>query len=122
MVSELHDLNERWNRAWFDKDAVTVERLMAEDYLYVAPNGMILDRDAILRIIRSPSYRLDHGTHTEVAVRPLGPDGAIVRQRWQGGGSFEGTTFTDDHRSVRVWERRDGIWRMVFEQGSFNGK
>jgi hypothetical protein len=122
MVSELHDLNERWNRAWFDKDAATVEHLSADDYLYIAPNGLTLDRDAILRIIRSPGYRLDHGTHTEVSVRALGADAAIVRQRWQGGGSFEGTTFTDDHRSVRVWERRDRTWRMVFEQGSFNGK
>src|SRR5258708_28032273 len=37
----------------------SVERLMADDYIYVGPNGLVLDRHAILRIIRSPSYRLD---------------------------------------------------------------
>ena len=39
MVSELHRLSERWFQAWLEKDAATVERLAAEDYIYVAPNG-----------------------------------------------------------------------------------
>jgi ketosteroid isomerase-like protein len=122
MLSELHGLNERWIRAWFEKDAATVERLMAEDYLYIAPNGLLLDRQTILGIIRSPSYRLDHGARTEVVVRALGRDAAVGRDRWQGAGSFEGTSFTDDHRCVRVWEKQDGEWRLVMEQCSFSSK
>ena len=104
MLAELHGLSERWYQAWLEKDATTVERLMAEDYLYVGPNGLALDRQAILAIIGSPSYRLDHGTRTEVVVRALGHEAAIVRHRWQGAGSFEGTSFTDDNRCVLVWE------------------
>jgi uncharacterized protein (TIGR02246 family) len=122
MLSEVHALNERWNQAWFDKDAATVERLMADDYIYIAPNGMILDRQAILGIIRSPSYRLDHGTHTEIVVRAMGREAAIVRRRWQGSGSFEGTSFTEDHRCVMVCEKQAGEWRIVMEQCSFSSK
>ena len=91
MLSELHGLSERWFQAWLEKDAATVERLAAEDYLYVAPGGLVLDRQAILAIIRSPGYRLDRGTRTEVVVRALRPDAALVRHRYQGAGSFEGT-------------------------------
>jgi uncharacterized protein (TIGR02246 family) len=120
MLSDLHDVNEGWNRAWFDKDAATVDRLMAEDYLYIGPAGLTLDRQAILGVIRSLTYRLDHGSHTEVVVRPVGRDAAVVRHRWQGSGSFEGTSFTDDQRGLRVWERRDGEWRLVVEQCSFS--
>jgi ketosteroid isomerase-like protein len=120
LLSELHHLNETWNQAWFRKDAATVERFAAEDYVYVAPNGFILDRAAILRIIRSPSYRLDHGGNTEVIVRLLGREAALIRRRWQGGGSFEGTAFTDDQRCVMVWARKDGEWQVVFEQCSFS--
>jgi uncharacterized protein (TIGR02246 family) len=119
MVSELRGLSERWFQAWLEKDAATVERLAAEDYLYVAPSGMILDRQAILAIIRSPSYRLDQGTRTEVVVRPLGQDAAVERHRYQGAGSFEGTPFTDDQRCVMVWEKQAGEWRLVMEQCSF---
>jgi uncharacterized protein (TIGR02246 family) len=120
MLSELQDLSERWFQAWLAKDAATVERLMAEDYIYVGPSGLVLDRQAILAIIRSPGYRLDQGTRTEVVVRAVGPEAAVVRHRYQGAGSFEGTSFTDDHRCVMVWEKHAGEWRLVMEQCSFS--
>jgi hypothetical protein len=49
------------HQAWLAKDAATVEHLMADDYVYVAPNGSVFDRQAIPGILRSPSYRLDAG-------------------------------------------------------------
>ncbi len=120
MASELHGLSERWFQAWLEKDAATVERLTAEDYLYIAPSGLVLDRYAILAIIRSPSYRLDHGVRTEVVVRAMGQDAAVVRHRYQGAGSYAGASFTDDQRCVMVWERQAGQWRLVMEQCSFS--
>ena len=122
MVSELRSLSERWFQAWLEKDAATVERLAAEDYIYVAPNGSSLDRRAILAIICSPTYRLNHGTRTEVVVRAVGHDAAVVRHHYQGAGSFEGTSFTDDQRCVMVWEKQADEWRLVMEQCSFTSK
>ena len=120
MPSEIRNLTETWFRAWLDRDAGTVERLAAEDYLYVAPDGTFLDREAILAIIRSPTYRLDRGTRTEVVVRPLGSDAAVVRCRYEGTGSYDGTPFTDDQRCMSVWEKHEGEWRLVMEQCSLN--
>ena len=122
MSSELQHLSERWFQAWLEKDAATVKRLMAEDYLYIGPSGLVLDRQAILAIIRSPSYRLDYATRTEVVVRAVGQGAAVVRHRYQGAGSFEGTSFTDDHRCVMIWEKHTGEWQLVMEQCSFSGK
>ena len=122
MLSEVQGLSESWFQAWLDKDAVTVERLMAEDYLYIAPGGAVLDRQAIMAIIRSPSYRLEQGKRSEVVVRALGPEAAVERHRYQGSGSFEGTAFTDDQRGVMIWEKQSGAWRLVFEQCSFYNK
>jgi hypothetical protein len=122
MASELHDLSERWFQAWLEKDAATIERLAAQDYVYVAPSGAVLDRRAVLGIIGSASYRLDRGTRTDIVVRALGHDAAVVRHRYQGAGSFEGTAFTDDQRCVMVWAKQAGEWRLVMEQCSFAGK
>jgi hypothetical protein len=122
MSSELLELSGQWFQAWLDKDAATVERLAADDYVYVGPTGFTLDRQAILGIIRSPSYRLDQGTRTEVVVRALGAEAAVVRHRYQGAGSYEGASFTDDHRCVMIWERRSGQWRLVMELCSFSSK
>jgi ketosteroid isomerase-like protein len=122
MSVDLRDLSERWFRAWLEKDAATVERLAAEDYAYVSPSGLTLDRKQILAIIRSPSYRLDHGARTEVVVRALGHVAAVVRHRYRGAGSFQGTPFTDDQRCVMIWEKHAGEWRLVMEQCSFNSE
>ena len=122
MLSELRGLSECWFRAWLEKDAATVERLAAEDYVYVGPSGFVLDRQAVLAIIRSPSYRLDRGTRSEVVVRAVGQEAAVVRHRYQGAGCFEGTSFTDDHRCVMVWEKRGSEWQLVMEQCSFIGQ
>lgn len=120
-MSDPRALSERWYQAWLERDAATVERLMADDYQYVGPTGLALDREAILQVIRAPSYRLDQGARTEITVRPLGADAALVRHRWQGSGSFEGRPFADDNRSVLIWEKRDGQWRLVHDQCSLSG-
>jgi uncharacterized protein (TIGR02246 family) len=122
MPTELADLSARWFQAWLDKDPETIEDLAADDYVYVSPNGSVLDRQAILAIVRSPSYRLDRGTRTEIVVRALGPDAAVVRHRYEGAGAYEGAAFVDDQRCVMVWEKLAGRWRLVMEQCALNGK
>ena len=119
-LSALRRLSDSWFQAWLDKDATIVERLIAEDYVYISPNGSMLDRQAILNIIRSPGYRLDRGKRTEVIVRALGREAVVMRHRYQGAGSFEGTSFADDQRCVMIWEKRAGEWRLVMEQCSFS--
>jgi hypothetical protein len=101
MQDDLKRLNETWNRAWLEKDVATVERLMSPEYVYVAPNGDVLNRAALLEIIRSPRYHISWGTRTEVEIRPLRTDAGIVLHRWQGEGSYEGRPFKDDHRCTR---------------------
>jgi uncharacterized protein (TIGR02246 family) len=118
MGANLAKANQIWNQAWFDKDAATVERMMADDYVYVAPNGQVMDRATILEIIRSPGYRIEHGTHTDVVIRELGPDAAVIRHHWQGEGTFAGTRFKDDQQCLQVLVRQDGQWRVVLDQST----
>ena len=118
MSAEIERLNETWNRAWLEKDSTTVDALMTADYEYVAPNGQVLDRATILGIIRSPRYRLDVGTRTEVRLSVLGPDVVAVKHRWQGAGVYDGTSFKDDHRCTMLCVRREGRWLIAHEQCS----
>jgi ketosteroid isomerase-like protein len=120
MTTDVASLSEQWFQAWLDKDAAVIERLAADDYLYVSPRGIAMDRAKIIAVVRSPGYRLDQGVRTEVVVRALGTDAALVRHRYQGTGSFDGRAFTDDQRCVMVWEKHDETWRLVMEQCSIN--
>ena len=118
MTDELELLNDAWNKAWLEKDVGAVERMMGSEYVYIAPNGQVLDRRAILAIIRDPSCHLIGGARTEVSVKALGEAAALVMHRWQGEGLFGGKSFKDDHRCTRVWRREGNAWRIVHEQCS----
>jgi hypothetical protein len=115
---ELEQLRKTWNAAWLENDSATVDKLMAAEYAYIAPNGQVLDRSAIMGVIRSPSYKINSGTWTELQAPLLSKDAAILLDRWQGTGTFNGSTFTDDHRCSRICLRRNGTWQIVFEQAS----
>ena len=118
MTSELEQLNQQWNGAWLEKDAETVERLTSGDYVYVGPTGQVLDREAILRIIRSPGYRLHSRNRTNIVVRMLGDDAAVIRCRAQGEGEFDGKHFKDDQSLMQVCARVRGEWKVVAEQAT----
>ncbi|MGB8541029.1 MAG: nuclear transport factor 2 family protein [Candidatus Acidiferrales bacterium] len=115
---EIEHLSKAWNAAWLENDAATVDRLMAPEYVYVAPNGQILDRAAILGVILSPSYKLHHATWTELQIKVFSDDAAVILDRLQGAGTLHGKTFTDDNRCARLCLRRHGTWQIAFEQAS----
>jgi uncharacterized protein (TIGR02246 family) len=118
MAAELEAVIATWQEAWFAKDASTIAATMTDDYVYVGPNGAIMDRVAILQVVTDPTYGLTSGTHTERVVVMLGDAVALVRRRWQGTGTFRGQTFAEDHRCVTVCDRSSGRWRIRFEQCS----
>jgi len=117
-MAELERLIQVWTSAWLEHDASTVERLMAPEYVYIAPNGQVFDRPAILGIIRSPSYSVAWGRRTEVSILPLGVDSAAVLSRWQGEGTYQGQPFKDDHRCTSVFVRRGREWQISLEHCS----
>lgn len=118
MSLELERLNQEWFAAWLEKDVAVVQRLMSPEYIYIAPNGQILDRETILNIIRSPSYRLHRGTCTEVRVTSLGSEAAALVKHYQGAGTFNGKPFTDDQRCTMVFVRHKDGWMIALEQCS----
>jgi len=111
-------LTAAWFDAWRTKDVAAIAGMMAAGYVYVAPNGAVMDREAILAIAADPSYGITDGAHTEVEVIPLGADVAAVRHRWRGHGTLRGEVFTNDHRCVMIWHRREEQWRVRYEQAS----
>lgn len=120
LTEDLTIFNMAWNHSWLNKDVAAVERMMADDYVYIAPNGKVLDRYAVLRIIKSESYQLISGERTEIMVRSLGNDVAAIVCRWQGQGSYEGSSFVDDHRCISLCGRRGKQWQVFLEHCSLN--
>jgi hypothetical protein len=114
---QIQHLSQSLERAaWLQNDSAQVDRLMVPDYVYVAPNGQILDRRAILGIILCPIHKIHHHTWTELQIKLFSNDAAVILDRWTGTGTFNGKTFTDDNRCASL--RRNAAWQIPFEQGS----
>jgi ketosteroid isomerase-like protein len=118
MQTEVEALMKAWQAAWFAKNAGAIDAMMADDYVYVAPNGKVMDRKTILGVVSDPTYALTGGAHTETVVSMLGDTAAMVRRRWQGSGTFRGQTFVEDHRCVTICDRSAGRWRLRYEHCS----
>ena len=118
MPTDVETLMAAWQHAWFTKNGRAIAEMMTDDYVYVAPNGTVMDRATILRIVDDPTYALTGGAHTETVVSALGEAAAIVRRRWQGTGTYRSQEFVDDHRCVTICDRSSGQWRIRYEQCS----
>ena len=118
MADKLESVIETWNSAWLSKDVNAVEMIAADDYIYVGPEGQVLDRAAIVEIIRSPGYRLVSGTWSETSISQLGGDTAVVMDRFRGEGEYRGRVFNEDNRCTAVWVRRSDRWQVRLEHCS----
>jgi ketosteroid isomerase-like protein len=118
MRTDVEMLMTAWQDAWFTKNGHAIAEMMADDYVYVAPNGAVMDRATILGVVDDPTYALTGGAHTETVVSMLGEGAAMVRRRWQGSGTYRGQAFVEDHRCVTILDRSSGQWRIRYEQCS----
>lgn len=118
MRTEVEALMTAWQNAWFSKNGRAVAEMMTDDYVYVAPNGAVMDRTTILGVVDDPTYALTGGAHTETVVTMLDEGAAMVRRRWQGSGTYRGQAFLEDHRCVTICDCSGGQWRIRYEQCS----
>jgi hypothetical protein len=69
------------DRRVLQKDAAAIDRMMTPEYVYIAPNGHVLDK-TILGVVQSPTYRLDRATKARrksSSSRPTPPRSSIIR-------------------------------------------
>ena len=115
---EIERLHQRWLEAWLDKDADLIDRVMTPEYVYIAPNGAVLDRATILGIVKSPTYRLERAPKSAKKIVELAPDAAALIHHSRGSGSFQGRAFRDDFRVTSIFVKRGRAWQIGFEQAS----
>jgi ketosteroid isomerase-like protein len=118
--STVEQASEDWTRAWLERDAATVDRMMAAGYIYITPTGQVFDRGTILGVVKSPQYHTS-GRRSEVGIIPLGSDVAVLVSRWQGRVNYQGRLFEEDHRCTSVFVRHDHGWQVAMEHASAIG-
>jgi ketosteroid isomerase-like protein len=93
------------------KDRATMERLYADDYVYVHSNGAVLNKAQEIATCMSPDQAWIAHKTDDLKVRVYG-NVAIVTGLSTLTGSAKGYV-SGPRRFTEVWVRRNGRWQMV---------
>ena len=105
---ELIRLQQEWVRAELNRDAAALDRLLADEYSLIAPDGTVITRDQLIRQNQSDdALRVTSIPSENLKVQVYGSM-AVVKGlfNWTDGSGKNGhSLFTD------TWLKRDGRWQ-----------
>lgn len=113
---EIDRFIQRYDDAWNQKDAASIERILAPEYVYFSSKGEVRSRQSLLAELLSSKYILASADRSEMKVY-LTSGTAIVSSRWKGHGTYEGREFRDDQRCsiVLVQQSKGKEWLVLSE-------
>jgi ketosteroid isomerase-like protein len=108
-------LENEWVKAIVSKDAATIDRLIADDFIGTTNDVQYGKTDAIEDVKTGTHESLDL---SNITVHVYGPDTAVATMD-QNEKSKHGTEdFSGHYLFTDVWVKRDGQWRAVASHGS----
>lgn len=114
---ELLKANREYDEALVRGDALVLERLYSDDFIYTTPDGEVRDKAQQLAFTRTGDLRLESGQSDDVRVRVYG-NTAVMTGRFTATGKFRDQRIDIRERYTAVWVKREGRWRLVAEQGN----
>ena len=111
--AEIVSLEAALRSAQLSADVDALARLISDDLLFTGPDGQLATKAQDLAAHRSGTVRIREHRPTELRVRRLGPDAAVVALRTQLVVDVQGNTVQGAYRYTRVWSREGGQWRVA---------
>jgi len=109
---ELLKIEKAFADAIVKNDLEGIERLVADDWIIIDPNGETVDRARFLEVIKSGALTHDMMESEDFRVRVYA-DSAVVTATTSTKGKFMGQEFSTRERATDVFVRRDGRWQCV---------
>lgn len=113
----LAKLEQDWVDASLKKDTAFVDRLLADDYVGIAPDGTTWTKSKQIESLRSGDLKFESVTIDGIKVRVLG-DTAVVtlgqteKSQFQGKDTSGRTMWTD------IFMKKNGRWQIIANHGS----
>ena len=93
-------------------DLEGIERLVADDWIIIGPDGEIVERARFFEVIKSGAMTHDAMESEDFRIRVYG-DSAVVTGITRTKGKFMGQEFSTKERATDVFVKRDGRWQCV---------
>jgi len=108
----LVDLEQRWNMAFYRRDAAFIATILADDFVATYDDGTRGDKAKELALASNFAEQVESAVPDEFTVKEYG-DTAIVRFTLRLAGLRQGQRAEPVLRYTDVWVLRDGHWLCV---------
>ena len=112
---EFIKLENAWKQAVVKRDAATLQRLYADEYVSTDQEGMVWNKAQDIDIDTKGASRLTSYKIDGVKVRLYG-DVAVVTGHNTSSGTLHGSAVSGQSRFTDVFLKRDGRWQCVASQ------
>ena len=109
---ELLRVEKEFAEAIVKNDLEGIERLVADDWIIIGPDGEIVERARFFEVIKSGAMTHDTMESEDFRIRIYG-DSAVVTGITRAKGKFMGQEFSTQERATDVFINRDGRWQCV---------
>ena len=107
-------LEEQWRNALLTCDAASMDRLLSDDYVGISMGGQVNTKSQQLERLRRHEIAMHSIRLTEVKVKLIGRDVAVVTSKASVEGTNEGRNISGQFRYTRVYQHLpSGVWKIT---------
>jgi len=111
---QLRQMNDDWVKALIRADRDTLDRIMADDFIFAYPMEGD-DKTQFIGDVVSGDVRVDHLTRDNTSVRIWG-NTAILTGKDSATWSYKGRDFSGHYKVIHIYAQRDDRWQLVSVQ------
>jgi ketosteroid isomerase-like protein len=118
-AQEVIEFRNRYIEAEENRDMAFLDKILADDFFALNPQGKLLDKAGQLENLKRPDRTLKVLNPRETHVQFYANGNvAILTEHVTVDGTDKGRPFGGEYRFLRVFAKQDGNWKVVLAQGS----
>jgi len=111
-TAALEALNGEWLTAYKTRDAAALDRVLADDFQGIYPNGRIMTKADLLKLATNPARAIEAVSWEDVKIVVIG-DVAVLRARTRMSGKGADGPFASLNDFADVYVKRGGTWKAI---------
>lgn len=113
---EVRQMIEKYRGALLQRDIAALEKIWADDYIFVNASGDVLTKAQRLANVKSGTTTLDSIKEEENITVRVYQNSAVATSRVTIKGQYSGQPTSGQYRSTHVWVKGPAGWQLVSNQ------
>jgi ketosteroid isomerase-like protein len=113
---EVRQMIEKYRAAFLRRDIPTLEKIWADDYVFVNGSGEVLTKAQRLANLKSGATTLESINEEENITVRVYQNSAVATSRVTLKGQYSGQPVSGQYRSTHVWVKGPTGWQLVSNQ------